>query len=84
MSSRAREYIDYWIENSVHAAEQFGAPGASQDVAVLAARLIEAANGQRITEKEMRDEVGDLSEYLLTKLRAANKAEANRKDRRLR
>lgn len=84
MSSRAREYIDYWIENSVHAAEPFGAPGASQDVAVLVSRLIEAAKGQRITEKEMRDEIGDLPEYLLVKLRAANEAEANRKDRRLR
>lgn len=84
MGSRAREYIDYWIENSVHAAEQFGTPGASQDVAVLVGRLIEAAKGQRIAEKEMRDEVGDLPEYLLVKLRATNKAETDRKDRRLR
>ena len=40
---KAREFIDFWIENSVHAAEQFH--GASQDVADLTARYIEAAKG---------------------------------------
>ena len=35
MAIKAREYVDYSIENSVHAAEQFGTPGASQDVDVL-------------------------------------------------
>jgi hypothetical protein len=28
VSEQAREFIDFWIENSVHAAEQSGAPGA--------------------------------------------------------
>jgi hypothetical protein len=82
MSSKAREYIDFWVENSVHAAEQFKTPGAPQDVAVLVARLIEGAKGQGISEKSMRAEVGDLTEYIRGKLRAANKAEDERTDRR--
>jgi hypothetical protein len=70
----ARETLDFWIENSVHAAEQFRTPGASQDVV---SRLIEGA-------KDMQDEVGDLAAYIREKLRAANKAEEDRTDRRKR
>jgi hypothetical protein len=82
MTAQAREYIDFWIENSVHAVEQFRTPGASQEVAELVRRLIEGAKAQGISEKDMRDEVGDLTEYVRDKLRAANKAEDDRTDRR--
>jgi hypothetical protein len=78
MSAKAREFIDYWIENSVHAAEQYGTPGASQDVAGLTRRCIEMAKGQGVTEQAMRDEIGDVAEYIRGKLRAANKAESDR------
>jgi hypothetical protein len=78
MSAKAREFIDFWIENSVHAAEQFRSPGASQDVAELTRRCIEMAKSQGITEKAMRDEVGDLAEYIGSKLKAANKTESDR------
>ena len=67
---------------SIHAAEQFRTPGASQDVTELVRRLIEGAKGQGISEKDMQDEVGDLTEYLRDKLRAAKKAEDDRTDRR--
>jgi hypothetical protein len=79
MVSKAREYIDYWIENSVHAAEEFRTAGASQDVSELVQRLIQGAKDQGITERSMRSEVGDLAEYVLGKLRAANKAEGDRR-----
>jgi hypothetical protein len=78
MAIKAREYVDYWIENSVHAAEQFGTPGASQDVDVLVRRLIEGAKEQGISEQDMRSEVGDLAEYIRGKLRAANRSEGDR------
>src|SRR3954470_8507209 len=48
--SKVREFIDFWVENSVHAAEQYRTAGASQDVAELTRRLVEAANGQGISE----------------------------------
>jgi hypothetical protein len=82
MTAKAREYLDFWIENSVHAAEQFRAAGASQDVTELVRRLIDGAKGQGISEKDMQDEVGDLTEYVRGKLRAANKAEDERTDDR--
>jgi hypothetical protein len=84
LAVEAREYLDFWIENSVHAAEQFRTPGASQDVAELVSRLIEGAKVQGISEKDMQDEVGDLAAYIREKLRAANKAEEDRTDRRKR
>lgn len=57
MTTEAREYIDFWIENSVHASEQYNNTGASQDVAVLVERLIDGAKGQGITKQAMNDEV---------------------------
>jgi len=78
MSASAREYIDFWIETSVHAIEQFGTPGASQDVDELVRRLVAGAAGEGITEQAMRDEVGDLAAYVRDRLKAANKAESNR------
>jgi hypothetical protein len=83
MSAAAREYIDYWIENSVHAAEQFGNPGASQNVDLLVGRLIEGADEQGISQEAMQAEVGDLTEYIQAKLSAANNAESARIDRRM-
>ncbi|WP_375775954.1 hypothetical protein ACE103_29770 [Bradyrhizobium sp. ma5] len=80
MTETAREYIDYWVENSVHAAEQFRTPGASQDVEELVRRLIAGAGGQGITEQAMRDEVGDIADYIRKKLKAANKSEGDRQE----
>ena len=54
-----------WIE--IHVAEQLRTPGASQDVTELVRRLIEGAKGQGISEKDMQDEVGDLTEYVRDK-----------------
>ncbi|MEK9284705.1 MULTISPECIES: hypothetical protein [unclassified Bradyrhizobium] len=79
MPTSAREYIDFWIENSVHAAEQYGTPGASQDVGVLVERLVEGAKGQGITQDAMEEEVGDLTEFIRTKLATANQIERDRR-----
>ncbi|MCG2628709.1 hypothetical protein L6654_18910 [Bradyrhizobium sp. WYCCWR 13023] len=79
MTSKVREYIDFWIETSVHAAEQYGTPGASQSVNDLVSRLIEGARGQGISERDMANEVGDLTGYVRDKLSAANRAENDRR-----
>ena len=78
MSAKAREFIDFWIETSVHAREQYRAAGAEQDVDELTRRLIEAAKRQRITEAAMRGEVDDLATFIREKLRIANQAEDDR------
>ncbi|KJC38132.1 hypothetical protein UP09_26995 [Bradyrhizobium sp. LTSP885] len=80
MSASAREFVDFWIENSVHAVEQYRVPGASQDVAELTQRCIDMAKGEGITEQALRDEVGDVGEYIRDRLSAANKAESGRSE----
>ena len=80
MSASAREFVDFWIENSVHAVEQYRVPGASQDVVELTQRCIEMAKDQGITEQALRDEVGDVGEYIRDRLKAANKAESGRSE----
>lgn len=78
MTVKAREFLDFWIENSVHAAEQYGTPGASQDVAELARRCIEMAGQQGLTEQELRDAAGDITDYIRIRLKAVNREEADR------
>jgi hypothetical protein len=75
----AREFIDFWIENSVHAEEQAGQRGGSQDADELARRCIEMAKSQNISEGAIRHEVGDIANYIRAKLRDANRAERIRK-----
>src|SRR5579872_4068552 len=42
----ARVYIDFSVENSVHATEEYRSPGGSQDVTELVRRLVKGAKGQ--------------------------------------
>ena len=79
MNEGVREFVDFWIETSVYAAEQLRMPGASQDVAELSRRFIVAAQDQGISEAELRAEIGDVADYIKTKLAAANEAESSRR-----
>jgi hypothetical protein len=79
--SKVREFMDFWTENSIHAAEQYRTAGASQDVAELTRRLIQAAKGQGISEAALQAEIGEISEYIRDRLKAANRAESERRKR---
>jgi hypothetical protein len=78
MGANAREFIDFWVQNSVHAAEPFGARGAEQNTAELTRRCTEMAASLGLSEADLEAEVGDLEAYIKQKLAAANKLEANR------
>ncbi|WP_445222141.1 hypothetical protein ACKWRH_20935 [Bradyrhizobium sp. Pa8] len=77
--SKAREFIDFWTANSIHPVEQYRTPGASQDVEELSMRLVEAAGEQGISESDLLAEIGEVSEYIRDRLRAANDAERERR-----
>ncbi|MGY2811906.1 hypothetical protein [Bradyrhizobium sp. USDA 4506] len=77
--SKAREFVDFWIQNSVHAVEQYRTAGASQDVTELTERLLEAASGQGISEADLQAEIGEIPHYIAERLRAVNNAESERR-----
>jgi len=79
MDATAREFIDFWIENSIHAAEHDGDAGATQNVDELVRRCVEMASAQGLTEAAMQAEVGDIAAYIRDKLTAANKTEHARR-----
>ena len=70
--SKAREFLEFWLQNSVHSAEQQGAPGGSQSPEELKARCIEMAESQDLSQADLEDEVGDLFEHIKAALAAAN------------
>lgn len=83
MSTNAREFVDFWVENSVHAAEQYGAVGGEQGATELAQRCLEMAASQGLSKSDIEKAVGgDLTAYLVRKLAAANQSEKGRRDRR--
>jgi hypothetical protein len=75
MTAAVREFIDFWIENSIHAAGRDGNSGATQNVDELVRRCVDMANGQGITEAEMQAEVGDIAAHIREQLKAANKTD---------
>ncbi|WP_407168598.1 hypothetical protein [Bradyrhizobium sp. ORS 111] len=77
--SKAREFIEFWIKNSIHPVEQYRTVGASQDVAELTRRLVVAAKEQGFSEADLQTEIGDISDYVGDRLKAANKAESERR-----
>lgn len=79
MTNRACEFIDFWIENSVHAGELQGSTGAEQRVSVLAGRCLEMASSVGLSRAALEQEVGDLPVYISAKLAAANQVERDRR-----
>jgi hypothetical protein len=68
--SKAREFLEFWMQSSVHSAEQQGAPGGSQSPVELKARCIEMAGSQNLSQADLEAEVGDLFEYIKAALAA--------------
>jgi hypothetical protein len=74
-----KEFIDFWIENSVHAREESGMVGSSQNVGDLTLALVDAAAELGISQSRLIEEVGDLRAYVSTKLGDVNAAEKGRR-----
>ena len=70
--SKAREFLEFWIQNSVHPAEQRGVAGASQSPEELKARCLEMAGSEGLSLADLEAEVGDLYKHLEAALATAN------------
>lgn len=81
MSVDAREFIEFWVENSVHAAEPFGIRQAGeQNAAILAVRCIEAAKVLHLSRDDLEAAVGDLVAYMRARSKEVNELERRKAD----
>lgn len=72
----AKEFVEFWLENSVHADEQFGAKRGQVEVERLVESLVRAAGAQGFTRKQVQDELGgDIHGFIRTSIDQQNEAE---------
>jgi hypothetical protein len=74
----AKEFVEFWIENSVHADEQLGPRRGRAEVQELVDRLVRSAEGQGYSKQQIEAEIGDLYEYIRTSIDQQNTDEAAR------
>ena len=79
--TKAKEFLDFWVENSVHAGEQYACLGGRVHLRNLVERCVDMAETQGICERDLVNEVGDLSGYIRELLAQANRTEIARTDR---
>ena len=71
-----REFVDFWLENSVHADEQFGAKRGRVEVDRLVESLVHAAEAQGFTKKQVEDELGgDIPGFIRASIDRQNESE---------
>ncbi len=74
----AHEFVEFWIENSVHADEQMSSRRGREQIQQLADRLIAAANEQGFTQAQIEAEIGDIFAYVRSRVDAKNVRETAR------
>ncbi len=74
----AREFVDFWLENSVHADEQMSARRGREQIQTLTDRLVAAASGEGFTRPQIEAEIGDLFGYIRARVDAKNAGETAR------
>jgi hypothetical protein len=74
----AREFVDFWLENSVHADEQMSARRGREHIQQLTDRLVTAADGEGFTRTQIESEIGDLFAYIRARVDFKNAGESTR------
>jgi hypothetical protein len=75
----AQEFLDFWVENSVHADEAFSPLRSDEDFAELARSLIVAARAEGFSAAEIEGETGaDIQSYIKKLVGQRNAGEATR------
>ena len=73
-----KDFVEFWLENSVHADEQFGPRRGRADIQELVDRLVRFAEGQGSTRPQIEAEIGDLSQYIRASIDRQNTEQAAR------
>jgi hypothetical protein len=75
----AKEFVEFWLETSVHPDERFGVRRGRADVQQLADNLVEAAGGQGFSRQQIEAELGgDICAYIRASIDRQNKSEDQR------
>jgi hypothetical protein len=74
----AKEFVEYWLQNSVHPDEELGPRRGRAAVQQLAENLVRAAEEQGFTKPQMEAEIGDLYTFIRASIDRQNKAENDR------
>lgn len=78
----AKEFIEFWLENSVHADEQFGARRGHVEVDRLAENLVRAAEAEGFTRKQIEDELGgEIRGFIRASIDRQNRSEDARRQK---
>ena len=73
-----REFVDFWLTNSVHADEQMVGRRGREDIVKLADRFAVAANCQGFTRQQIEAEIGDIYAYIRARIDSENVHETAR------
>jgi hypothetical protein len=75
----AKEFLDFWLENSVHADEQYEAGRGQADVQRLADHLVRAAEEQGFSKQQIEAELGgDIYAIIRSSIDRQNQSEEER------
>jgi hypothetical protein len=76
----AKDFVDFWLENSVHADEQFQVKRGRAEVDRLVENLVRAAEAQGFTRKQIEDELGgDIRAFIRASIDRQNSSEEARR-----
>jgi hypothetical protein len=74
-----KEFVEFWLENSVHPDEQFGVRRGRSALQQLADNLIRAAEDQGFSKQQIEAELGgDIYAYIRSSIDQQNDAEDER------
>jgi hypothetical protein len=76
--SAAREFVDFWLTNSVHADEQMVSRRGREDISRLADRLVVSAGHQGLSKQQVEAEIGDIYAYIRASIDTQNVSETAR------
>jgi hypothetical protein len=76
--SAAREFVEFWLTNSVHADEQMVSRRGREDILKLADRLVVAASYQGFSQQQVEAEIGDIYAYIRARIDRQNVSETTR------
>jgi hypothetical protein len=75
----AKEFVEFWLENSVHADEPLGARRGRPEVQQLADKLVRAAEAEGFAAQQIEAELGgDIYDFIRASIDRQNKAEGSR------